>query len=1281
MKKIATIALVVSLFSVHSMGLLAQHVKEKNNYSETQGQEFRLTARDSIFAMDIPELKLPDNYKERDRRDLPPSLNNAELPYFRPIFTQEYYPNCGQSAGIGYNFTYEINRARGLPANIESNQYTPQFTWNFMNGGEGWYGVSYFHSFEVLKKVGNPSIEDYGGMYNGGNRWWMSGYEAYRNSMHNRIEEVYFIDVSTAEGIETLKYWIYDHLEGAEIGGVASFYAASPYNMKSLPENSPEAGKTVVTEWFYPATHAMTIVGYNDSIRYDYNNDGQFTNHIDINDDGSVDAKDWEIGGFLFANSHGVAWADSGFCYLMYNSLAQAFGEGGIWNRSVHVLKVKPDYQPLIGLKIKLKHNSRNKIKVIAGVSSDTSHTYPTKLIDFPIFNFQGGNHTLQGVDTISNADELELVLDMTPLLGEVDPGNYAKYFVQIVEKDPDDVGSGEILHAAIFDFNNEQETVILNTPKSILNNSITSVSGVAQTQFEKVYIQTEALPAVEPDLPYSFQFEAADGLPPYTWSLLTDYQISLNEATFPVNDGEEIVFSNNNTDAVMFDLPFSFPFYGDTMHQIYIHIDGFVTFENTSLPYPYFIGESTMLTEHKMIATFLTDLQLKPQEGHQVMVKSEQDYVLINWKTTHAEYENELPFIFALKLLPTGEIITYYNCTEVSDNIIWTSGISKGDMVNYVLNNALNYETDLTGKSCSYTSFSTGENMLSLTSNGEFEAEIKNNESISQFRVAVTDRQEITDVKQFQLSTGLLLMYEIQSGDDDKMDAGEVAAIHVSVKNISSQTLENVMLSYDMDDPYILPLDEQLIVGTLLAGETKVIDSSLVMKIENLIPDQHLLELRCSMNSSQKNWYLNTSITANAPVLHVNNIFWNGDDWIEPGLSKNILLQIDNSGHSIANTIEARFVCESGKIEVDGSNTMDINGLRPNENTVVNFKIKADAMVSPGSIIPCILQFYKEDALIEQSDFVIQVGQNSVLLIDMDPNHVSLSKVQNDLEKLDLVYTTSTHVPDDLSKHKSVFVFLGTYYSNHEITYNEGLKLNEYLNNGGNIYMEGRVTWTQSPSPVHEAFNIDISGNQFFIIDSVYTSQNDTTAQQSLFFNHAEPYCNYYFLSQDGAFPILNFTRNDSACVVANMSSNYKTIASIIEYGSLKSADTSYKAEDYLHFITDFFGLYESSVGIDEYYETSKENIFITTFPNPFTDHIIIQFRLPEPGPNLLQVFNNFGQMMYTKRLPSDMEKDRVYELEWNGRDSYGNEVNSGMYYIKIISGNSSSIAKVIRL
>ncbi len=42
----------------------------------------------------------------------------------------------------------------------------------------------------------------------------------------------------------------------------------------------------------------MTVVGYNDSIKYDFNEDGQYTNNIDLNDDGIIDLRDWEVGAF-----------------------------------------------------------------------------------------------------------------------------------------------------------------------------------------------------------------------------------------------------------------------------------------------------------------------------------------------------------------------------------------------------------------------------------------------------------------------------------------------------------------------------------------------------------------------------------------------------------------------------------------------------------------------------------------------------------------------------------------------------------------------------------------------------------------------------------------------------------------------------------------------------------------------------------------------------------------------------------------------------------------------
>ncbi|MEN8224689.1 MAG: hypothetical protein ABFS05_04940, partial [Bacteroidota bacterium] len=142
-----------------------------------------LTERDARMFDHIEELVLPESYSFKS---LPDSIDNSKYEWFRPIFSQQTYPNCMQSTSIAYNFTYEINRLRNLAASDSNNQYTPHFAWNFFNGGNGWYGVNYLFTMDVLKCHGTPDIADYGGFYYGGGQRWMSGYDEWYQAMNNR---------------------------------------------------------------------------------------------------------------------------------------------------------------------------------------------------------------------------------------------------------------------------------------------------------------------------------------------------------------------------------------------------------------------------------------------------------------------------------------------------------------------------------------------------------------------------------------------------------------------------------------------------------------------------------------------------------------------------------------------------------------------------------------------------------------------------------------------------------------------------------------------------------------------------------------------------------------------------------------------------------------------------------------------------------------------------------------------------------------------------------------
>jgi len=184
-----------------------------------------LTIEEQFVLANVPVLELPERYKGPDAPLLPVSVDNSTQPYFRPITWQSGY-ECGQTAGIAFNFTYEIDRLRNLPANVTNNQYPTHFTWDFLNNAYNYQGASFFDSWEIVRTCGNMNVTDYGGGLNtGGYLRWISGYSVWYNGMKNRLNKVWSIRVDTPEGIQTLKYWLYDHLEGAPVGGVGNFYA------------------------------------------------------------------------------------------------------------------------------------------------------------------------------------------------------------------------------------------------------------------------------------------------------------------------------------------------------------------------------------------------------------------------------------------------------------------------------------------------------------------------------------------------------------------------------------------------------------------------------------------------------------------------------------------------------------------------------------------------------------------------------------------------------------------------------------------------------------------------------------------------------------------------------------------------------------------------------------------------------------------------------------------------------------------------------------------------
>ncbi|HOZ29549.1 MAG TPA: hypothetical protein PLL66_01410, partial [Bacteroidales bacterium] len=618
----------VFLFTLFSFFLFSQ------DEPKSIQKDLPVLSNKQIFELSsLPELKLPANYKNKS---IPYEVDNTTQTCYSGLFLQSGLC-CGQAACVGNGFTYEMNRIRGLDGSITENKYPTHFTWNWENGGNGYSGASYYHSLAVLKTVGNPNMVTYGGTHDfGGASRFMNGYDEYYEGMHNRISKAYAINCADEEGILTLKHWLNDHLEGSDVGGIAFFYSQHQNPSTTLPAGTEHEGEKVVVSWGSSPNHAMTITGYNDSIRWDFNGDGHYTNNIDITDDGIVDVRDWEIGGFKMCNTYSSPYNG----WMMYRTLALASNAGGIWNNTANVLFPIKDYSPMLTGKVNLYYSNRGRIKIMAGFSTNLSASEPDYYMSFPIFDYQGGEQSMQGGTEVA-ARYIEFGLDLTPFLNILESGTPAKFFFQVLENDNDSWGSGQIVSFSVIDYTSGSpvEYVSSQVNEPIIQNGVTTVSVQHTPVFNKPEITTDILPNANVYHPYSHQMEASGGTPPYRWEFDLDYQMS--EISSPIEN------TTTALSGTYIALPFEFPFYDETYSGFYLSDKGYIDFSGESYSLPYnnnaLSNNSVSFMHRKCIAAFLSNTTCS------TYYISNPDYYIIRWEGTGVDV--------SLKIESSGKI------------------------------------------------------------------------------------------------------------------------------------------------------------------------------------------------------------------------------------------------------------------------------------------------------------------------------------------------------------------------------------------------------------------------------------------------------------------------------------------------------------------------------------------------------------------------------------------------------------------------------------------------
>jgi hypothetical protein len=110
-----------------------------------------------------------------------------------------------------------------------------------------------------------------------------------------------------------------------------------------------------------------------------------------------------------------------------------------------------------------------------------------------------------------------------------------------------------------------------------------------------------------------------------------------------------------------------------------------------------------------------------------------------------------------------------------------------------------------------------------------------------------------------------------------------------------------------------------------------------------------------------------------------------------------------------------------------------------------------------------------------------------------------------------------------------------------------------------------------------------------------------------------------------------------------------------------------------------DFQASIISDVGGDNGSSIPKIFRLVQNYPNPFNPTTTIEYNLPHRSRVTVEIFNLLGQAVRT--LVDEEKAAGNYRLGWDGTDTYGRTVSSGIYLYRIIAGDFTQCKKMVLL
>jgi hypothetical protein len=286
---------------------------------------------------------------------LPESVDLSATKYFPPIYDQGYIGSCDWFAVVYYQMTFLYNKAYDRADSLR-NTFSPKFGYNILNNGASYpYNIRVDDVYRFSIKHGSATMADF--PYDMDYRPWCTDAAIWQNAINYRIGGYTHFTYNNTDSSADYSFLDYNSyfneikklLDSGEVLVIQSnTFSGSLYKEisddTSTHADDPFVGEQIIYSGNNGPDHTLAVVGYNDNI------------WVDLNNDGIVQPN--EKGALKIADSYNSASHNKGFLWMAYSTVGSS-----IWLYRVNRMTIRKNYHPRILCKLTLISAQRDNIR------------------------------------------------------------------------------------------------------------------------------------------------------------------------------------------------------------------------------------------------------------------------------------------------------------------------------------------------------------------------------------------------------------------------------------------------------------------------------------------------------------------------------------------------------------------------------------------------------------------------------------------------------------------------------------------------------------------------------------------------------------------------------------------------------------------------------------------------------------------------------------------------------------------------------------------------------